>query len=93
MLLEELQHGKTKRRNPILSEHAAHLLPYQGLGSGMHRALQAWPQIELQDHRSGTEFRAVVARPKVGMQSIDPVAPPKSFAWYKSCRKPWAARN
>ena len=60
----------------VLSEHAAHLLPYRGLGSGIHRARQAWPQIELQDHRSGNEFRAVVARPQVGTQSIDPVTPP-----------------
>lgn len=52
------------------------LLPYRGLGSGIHRARQAWPQIELQDHRSGNEFRAVVARPQVGTQSIDPVTPP-----------------
>ena len=60
----------------VLSEHAAHLLPYRGLGSGIHRARQAWPQMELQDHRSGNEFRAVVARPQVGTQSIDPVTPP-----------------
>lgn len=76
MHLEELQHGKKKRRNPILSEHAAHLLPY--------RALQAWPQIELQDHRSGDEFRAVVAQPQVGMQSITPVAPPRSHSFVAS---------
>lgn len=68
---EDIQHGKTKRRNPILSEHAAHL-PYRGLGSGIHRARQAWPQIELQDHRSGNEFRAVVARPKPATQVIAP---------------------
>ncbi len=60
----DIQHGKTKRHNPVLSEHAAHLLPYRGLGSGIHRALQAWPQIELQDHHSGNEFWTAVARPK-----------------------------
>ena len=69
---EDSQHGKTKRRNPILSEHAAHLLPYRGLGSGIHRARQAWPQIELQDHRSGNEFCAVVARPKPATPVIAP---------------------
>lgn len=47
-----------------------------GGASGIHRALQAWPQIELQDHRSGNEFRAVVARAQAGAQSIDPVTPP-----------------
>ena len=69
---DDIQHGKTKRRNPILSEHAAHLLPYRGLGSGIHRALQAWPRIALQDHRSGNEFRAVVGRPKPQTQVIAP---------------------
>ena len=69
---DDIQQGKTKRRNPVLSEHAAYLLPYRGLGSGIHRALQAWPQIELQDHRSGNEFRAVVARPKPATQVIAP---------------------
>lgn len=58
----DIQQGKTKRRNPVLSEHAAHLLPFRGLGSGIHRALQAWPQIQLQDHPSGNEFKAVIAR-------------------------------
>ncbi|MBE7927349.1 Fic family protein [Pseudomonas saudiphocaensis] len=70
---DEIKQGKTKRRNPVLSDHAAHLLPYRGLGSGIHRALQAWPHIELQDHRNGNEFRAVVARPG---RATDPVAPP-----------------
>ncbi len=60
---DEIRQGKTKRRNPVLSDHAAHLLPYRGLGSGVHRALEAWPKIDLQDHRNGNEFRAVVARP------------------------------
>jgi hypothetical protein len=69
---DDIQHGKTKRRNPILSEHAAHLLPYRGLGSGIHRALQAWPQIALQDHRSGNEFKVIVGRPEPQTQVIAP---------------------
>lgn len=68
----DIQQGKTKRRNPVLSEHAAHLLPFRGLGSGIHRALQAWPQIELQDYPSGNEFKAVIARPKPPAQVISP---------------------
>lgn len=69
---DDIQHGKTKRRNPVLSEHAAHLLPYRGLGSGIHRALQVWPQIELQDHRSGNEFKVIVDRPEPQTQVIAP---------------------
>lgn len=71
----DIQQGKTKRRNPVLSEHAANLLPYRGLGSGIHRALEAWPKIELQDHRNGNEFRAVVARPGAPARATDPASP------------------
>ncbi|MCK9466388.1 MAG: hypothetical protein M0Q29_10945 [Thiopseudomonas sp.] len=69
---DEIKRGKTKRRNPVLSEHAAHVLPYRGLGSGINRALQAWPHIELQDHKSGNEFRAVITRPVSDVQVIAP---------------------
>lgn len=70
---EEIKQGKTKRRNPVLSEHAAHLLPFRGLGSGIHRALAAWPHIELQDHKNGNEFRAVITRPASEVQVIAPM--------------------
>ena len=70
---EQIKQGKTKRRNPVLSEHAAHLLPFRGLGSGIHRALEAWPQIELQDHRGGNEFKVVITRPEREVQVIAPV--------------------
>ena len=70
---EEIKQGKTKRRNPVLSEHAAHLLPFRGLGSGIHRALAAWPHIELQDHKNGNEFKAILTRPEPETQVIEPV--------------------
>ncbi|MDZ7924974.1 MAG: ATP-binding protein [Marinagarivorans sp.] len=69
---DDIKHGKTNRRNPTLSEHAAHLLPYRGLGSGINRALKAWPNIALQDHRNGNEFKAVVARPEREQQATTP---------------------
>ena len=71
--IEEIKQGKTKRRNPVLSEHAAHLLPFRGLGSGIHRALAAWPHIELQDHKNGNEFNAILKRPEPETQVIAPV--------------------
>ncbi len=52
-------------RNPILASFAAKLLPYRGLGSGLLRALRAWPQIELIDDRAGNLFKAIVTRPQV----------------------------
>ena len=70
---EEIKQGKAKRRNPVLSEHAALLLPFRGLGSGIHRALEAWPQIELQDHKNGNEFRVIITRPEPKTQVISSV--------------------
>jgi hypothetical protein len=41
-------------RNPILVSYVAKgLLPYHGLGSGIARALDAWPQIDFIDDRDG----------------------------------------
>jgi len=37
-------------------------LPYQGLGSGIKRALDEWPQIDFTDDREGCLFTATVHR-------------------------------
>ena len=51
-------------------------LPYRGLGSGIPRALDEWPQIELIDEASGNQFTARVSRPQVQWAgATDPVAP------------------
>lgn len=61
---EDIRRGKTIRRNPTLTEHASHILPYRGMGSGIPRALEAWPQIDLVDDLAGNQFSAVVWRPE-----------------------------
>lgn len=50
-------------RNPTLSEHAFRILPYRGVGSGIPRALEEWPQIELKSEVSGNQFTALIRRP------------------------------
>ena len=57
--------------NTPLTEAA---LPYRGLGSGIPRALDEWPQIELIDAVTGNQFTALVRRPKSQLEE----APPKS---------------
>ena len=64
---EDIRQGKTIRRNPTLTEHASHILPYRGMGSGIPRALNAWPQIDLVDDPAGNQFRAVVLAAGGGM--------------------------
>nr|WP_015060674.1 RNA-binding domain-containing protein [Pseudomonas savastanoi]CBZ39990.1 putative ATP-dependent DNA helicase,transcriptional regulator [Pseudomonas savastanoi pv. savastanoi] len=65
LTIENIKAGNSNMRNPILASFAAKLLPYRGLGSGLLRALRAWPQIELVDDRAGNLFKAIVVRPGV----------------------------
>ncbi len=64
LTIENIKAGNSNMRNPILASFASKLLPYRGLGSGLLRALQAWPQIELIDDRAGNLFKAIVTRPQ-----------------------------
>lgn len=46
-----------------MTEHAVHILPYRGLGTGIPRALRDWPAIELIDDVAANQFRVVIPRP------------------------------
>ena len=49
--------------NPILVPYIAKgISPYRGLGSGIKRALEAWPEIDFVDDRDGCLFTATVHR-------------------------------
>ena len=61
--ITQLRYGVSRLRNPLLAGHAFHILPYQGLGTGIPRAAQAWQNIELQDNPAANQFKAVVLRP------------------------------
>jgi ATP-dependent DNA helicase RecG len=63
---DSIRHGATNRRNPTLTEHAVHILPYRGLGTGITRALQDWPNIEFVDGVAANQFRVVMRRPTSG---------------------------
>ena len=65
-------------RNPILVSYIAKgLLPYRGLGSGIKRALEAWPEIDFTDDRDGCLFTATVHR-KAVKSSVNADGSPKS---------------
>ena len=51
--------------NILVSFVAKGLLPYHGLGSGIKRALDAWPDIDFTDDREGSLFIVTVHRKKV----------------------------
>ena len=60
--VENIKKGISNIRNPILASIATRILPYRGLGSGIRRALNAYPAIELIDDREGNVFKVIIAR-------------------------------
>lgn len=74
--VEQIRYGLSNLRNPALASHAFHILPYRGLGSGIPRAIAAWPEVELIDDRRGNQFKAIVRRaPQVAPQVTPQVTP------------------
>jgi ATP-dependent DNA helicase RecG len=63
LTVEKILAGNSNIRNPILVSYVAKgLLPYHGLGSGIKRALDEWPEIDFTDDREGCLFTATVHR-------------------------------
>jgi len=63
LTVAKIRAGNSNIRNPILTSYVAKgLLPYHGLGSGIKRALEQWPQIEFSDDRDGCIFTVTVFR-------------------------------
>jgi len=57
LTVEKIRTGNSIIRIPILVSYIAKgLLPYRGLGSGIKRALEAWPEIDFFDDRDGCLF-------------------------------------
>ena len=63
LTVTKIKLGNSNIRNPILVSFASRILPYRGLGSGVVRALAAYPGIEFIDDRENNLFKAVIARP------------------------------
>ena len=58
--------GISNIRNPILVSYTAKgLLPYHGLGSGIKRALDQWPEIEFKDDRESCLFTSTIYRKSI----------------------------
>jgi len=66
LTVEKIRSGISNIRNPILVSYAAKgLLPYRGLGSGIKRALEDWPDINFTDDREGSMFIATIHRKEI----------------------------
>jgi predicted HTH transcriptional regulator len=63
LTIENIKNGNSNIRNPILASFATKLLPYRGLGSGIRRAIKAYPDIEFEEDREGNLFKATIRLP------------------------------
>lgn len=60
--IENITQGVSVPRNKLLFNHAIHLLPYTGAGSGITRALQFAPNIRFENNEMLNEFVIVISR-------------------------------
>jgi ATP-dependent DNA helicase RecG len=61
LTIENIKSGNSNIRNPILASFATKLLPYRGIGSGIRRALKAYPRIEFFDDRDNNHFKVLLS--------------------------------
>ncbi len=62
LTVENIKSGNSNIRNPILASYATKILPYRGLGSGITRALKAYPSIHFENDRDGNLFKVTIWR-------------------------------
>lgn len=62
LTIENIKMGNSNVRNPILASFAPKVLPYRGLGSGIKRAIKAYPDIDFIDDRDGNTFTVIINR-------------------------------
>ena len=65
LTIENIKSGNSNIRNPVLASYATKMLPYRGLGSGIIRALKAYPDIEFENDTDGNLFKVTVRRQNI----------------------------
>jgi ATP-dependent DNA helicase RecG len=68
LTVENIKRGNSNIRNPILASYATKILPYRGLGSGIIRALKAYPDIEFENDFDGNLFKVTMKRRDINVQ-------------------------
>ena len=63
LTIDDIKRGISISRNPILFTNARHLLPCEGVGGGISRALENSPDLELVNDIDRELFISVIRRP------------------------------
>ena len=62
LTIENIKSGNSNIRNPIFASYATKILPYRGLGTGIRRALQKYPEIDFENDLDGNQFKVIIKR-------------------------------
>ncbi len=62
---QKIKRGIRKKRNPVLDSFAMDVLNYKGIGSGIVRCLQIYPDIEFINDKEAEEFKVIIKKPKL----------------------------
>ena len=65
LTVEQAKKGIRKKRNDILDSLAPTLLPYKGAGSGILRALRAYPHLDFVNDTEAEQFKVIIQRPQM----------------------------
>jgi ATP-dependent DNA helicase RecG len=63
LTIENIRHGVSVIRNPLIASFATKELPYRGIGTGIRRALAAAPSLKLESDHERNLFTATIPRP------------------------------
>jgi ATP-dependent DNA helicase RecG len=63
LTVEKIKRGVSIKRNHTLASFAFDLIPYRGIGSGIIRVLQHYPDIEFINDVEIEQFKAIIKRP------------------------------
>ena len=64
LTVEEIRYQSPVVRNNLMVSYAMHSIPYRGLGSGLKRAIENQPNIELINNVEGEQFYVIIPRPE-----------------------------
>ncbi|HRP67952.1 MAG TPA: ATP-binding protein, partial [Turneriella sp.] len=64
LTIENIKLGNAVVRNNLIVSYSSKMMYYRGFGSGITRALQAQPNIELINDIEGEQFRVIIPRPE-----------------------------
>ncbi|NJO02858.1 MAG: ATP-dependent DNA helicase RecG [Bacteroidia bacterium] len=65
LTVERIKQGLRRTRNATLNSFAFDLIPYRGVGSGILRSLELYPNIDFINDEIGEQFTVIIKRPSL----------------------------